>query len=240
MLNGIKEPILDLEKLQEVANKAAEEAAISEVKSFFTSYNSPFRKNIKEWLENNIPNTKFQLPNFIESVQKAIIGEVEKNINIICVKEAVSQIRNGITNLPIDKDGTIKLSNVFEEMSQEVDTEDGKYFEASVKNVKGIYGEWYEVEIKLHSNAKDIYRTFTLHENSFGEHTGTYSVISMPAEDDLHAKADIKTEDGSEIKFPVFTGLANDHILLTIAKLCMFRTPVIVDTKEFYKSNDDD
>lgn len=51
MLNGIKKPILDLENLQEVANKAAEEAAISEVKSFFTSYNSPFRKNIEKWLK---------------------------------------------------------------------------------------------------------------------------------------------------------------------------------------------
>lgn len=79
MLNGIKEPILDLEKLQEVANKAAEEAAISEVKGFFTSYNSPYRKNIEKWLKENVPNTNFQLPNFVETVQKSIINEVEKN-----------------------------------------------------------------------------------------------------------------------------------------------------------------
>ena len=241
MLNGIKEPILDLEKLQEVANKAAEEAAISEVKSFFTSHNSPYRNNIKKWLEENVPNTNFQLPNFVETVQKSIINEVEKTINIISIQECVKAIRNGITHLPLENDGTIKISNVFKEMARIVNVDDGEVFEASVKETSGYFGtDRLDVVIKIYGNDKDCQYSFTLHKGFCKEHENAVVVISMPGDNDHRSKAEVKTEDGLEISLPILQNMSNNVVLLTVAKLCMFRTPIIVDTKSFYKSNDED
>lgn len=235
MLNGIKEPVLDLEKLQEVANKAAEKAAIDEIESFFTRYNSPFRKKIEDWLKNNIPNEDFQIPNFIETVQKAIVSEVEKNINVISIREAVKSIRNGIMHLPLDNDGSIKLSKVFEEMSSIADTDNGEIFEASLKE-ESLYG-WINVDVNVRSENKDFNYSFTLHKIRDDE---KYTVIMMPSIGRHSRDAVVKTEDGLTIQLPVLQGLSNNPILLTVAKLCMFRTPVIVDTKSFYKSNDED
>ena len=244
MNNGIVTPVLDIAKLQEVANQAAMESAIKEIKDYYGGYCSPFRKQIQDYLKENVPSPKIEIPNIVEEVQNSIVGEVEKIAKELSIKNCISALRKGITHLPLENDGTIKLSSVFNEMAKNIDTENGEWFEARVKEDSFAFSRWLNVTLTIKKEDCDEKSLeFTLYDNDLDkEHPNTKKVLSMPYHSDKHENVKVKAKDseGLEIEIPMFHGLAKDPFLLTIAKLVMYRTPVVVDVKNYYSPINDD
>lgn len=242
MANEIVAPVLNIAELQEVANKAAMDAAKSAINSFYNGYNSPFKKAVEEYLENNVPSIHFELPNLMEEVQKALLGEIERFSNETNIKNCVAALRKGLTRLPLEEDGSIKLSSVFEEMEYEIDTENGDYIEAEVSEAEEPY-RWMDVNICIHKGDDEKNIQMTLHRNEKyidGEFvdSGTTVLLSMPYSryDSKTAKIKIKDHD-AEIEMPIFHGLADNYVLMTIAKLVMYKTPIVVDCKDYRTNN---
>lgn len=245
MNNGIVTPVLDIEKLQQVANEAAMHAAIKEIEDYYNGYNSPFRKQVQEYLKQNVPSPEIEIPNIVEEVQKSIVGEVEKIAKELSIKNCIQALRKGITHLPLEDDGSIKLSKVFNEMQKEIDPENGEWIEASVKEDGFCTSRWLDVILTIKKeNCDEKVLKFTLHEiyTGGGKSSGTMQVLSMPCHIERYENANIKlkTDEGFEIEMPIFHGLADDPILLTIAKLVMYRTPVVVDTRYYHSPTIDD
>lgn len=244
MNNGIVAPVLDIEKLQQVANEAAMHTAIKEIEDYYNGYNSPFRKQVQEYLKQNVPSPEIEIPNIVEEVQKSIVGEVEKIAKELSIKNCISTLRKGITHLPLEDDGSIKLSKVFDEMERDIDIENGEWIEADVKEDGFFTSKWLKVILTIKKeNCEEKILEFILHDNNNDDkHPNTKIVLSMPYHMNKweNAKIKIKDNEGLEIEMPMFHGLANDPVLLTIAKLVMYRTPVVVDTRYYHTSTIDD
>lgn len=243
MPNEITAPVLDMAELQECANQAAMKAARQEIDNFYNGYGSPFRKAVHEYLEKNTPSVNFDLPNLVEEIQKSLISEIEKFESTTAIKNCVAAIRKSITRLNLENDGTIKLSSVLEEMEREIDTKNGEYIEAEVGEPDPSYG-WRDLEITIHKEDEEKNFKVTLHNDNKYENgeiinTDRYIVLSMPYSRYNSEKARVKIHDTPdvEIELPIFHGLADNHVLMTIARLVMYKTPIIIDCED-YRTND--
>lgn len=243
MSNEITAPVLDIAALQECANEAAMKAARQEINDFYNGYNSPFRKAVHEYLEKNTPSVNFDLPNLVEEIQKSLISEIEKFESTTAIKNCVAAIRKSITKLNLENDGTIKLSSVLEEMEYEIDVKNGEYIEAEVSEPDPSYG-WRDLELTIHKEDEEKEFKVTLHEDNEYKngqliHTDRYILLGLPYSRYNSEKAKVKIHDTPdvEIELPIFHGLADNHVLMTIARLVMYRTPIIIDC-ESYRTDD--
>lgn len=243
MPNEITAPILDISALQECANESAMKAARQEINDFYNGFNSPFRKAVREYLEKNTPSISFDLPNLVEEIQKSLISEIENFENTTTIKKCCAEIRKRITRLNLEEDGTIKLSSVLKEMEHEIDTEYGEYIESEVSEPDPTYG-WRELELTIHKENEEKTFKVTLHNENTYENgkivlTDRYIALSLPYSRYDSEKAKVKINDGPEceIELPIFHGLASNHILMTIARLVMYKTPIIIDCEDYRTNN---
>lgn len=226
---------IDMERLYNIALDSAHKAAEKEIYEFYMSYGSPFRKMIKEALEKTIPNGNFEIPNLLEKTQDALVAEFEKNANKSIVECCANQLKECLTKLPVEQDGSIKLSKVFKIMSKDYEYNDDII---TMEAKKDCCYTWYDVTVKITSDGttKELYR-FTLHANDYSkEHQDKYVVLSIKNEESY---ADAKMEiDGLKVSVPVFKNLAHSSVMMTIAKLVMFKIPVEIDDTYFTNEGD--
>lgn len=228
---------IDMERLYNIALDSAHKAAEKEIYEFYMSYGSPFRKKIKEALEKTIPDGNFEIPNLLEKTQDALVAEFEKNANKSIVECCANQLKECLTKLPVEQDGSIKLSKVFKIMSKDSEYNDDIITMEAEKDCRYT---WYNVKVKITSDGttKESYR-FTLHANDYSkEHQDKYTVLSIRENDHY---SDAKMNIGElEVRMPVFRNLVNDHILMTIAKLVMFKIPVEIDDTYFTNEGEEE
>ena len=120
----ITAPVLDMNVIQKAAQDAAMKAALEEVKDYYLGYNSPYRKQLKEYMAKNAPSTRLELPEFSELLSKSLTAEIENFVNKKCVESFAQELRKGFTHLKEEGDGTILLTNLAKDMMQKVDLED--------------------------------------------------------------------------------------------------------------------
>lgn len=231
--NQINAPIIDMNAVQEAANKAATEAVMYEVKEYYSGYNSPFKKQIKQYLEKNAPvQSNFELPNFAELLQNRLATEIEKLVNTIAIEKNVQYFTELFEQQEINNEGTVNISFVFKEMCKEI--RDG-YLEASIHK-DDIYS-WYKAKVKYKKREEDdeLKFDFTIHNIN-----GRLCVLSMPYSDKSYNTIKVKTKDGNTIELNSFMQLREHPILIPIAKLIMFDTALKLDVMDFSKYSEDD
>jgi len=224
---------IDMERLYKVAVEAAHKAAEREIVDFYDGYGSPFRKKVKEALEKTIPDDNFDIPNLLEQTQNALVAEFEKNANKSIVECCANQLQKCLTKLPLEKDGSIKLSEVFDIMS--TDAEYGSTMKLEAE--KDLQYGWYKVTVTI-TNDEGRKRThkFTLHSNECREeHKDKYTILSL-RENDYYDDAKMKIGN-LDVRIPVFKNLAHSSVLMTIAKLVMYEIPIEID--DTYFTNED-
>lgn len=246
-LINFETPTIDMAKIQQAANDAASKAIIDEVTSYYTGYSSPFRKKIREYIENNAPSVNFQLPNFAEALENSVKKEIESIANAAGIRQTCKAIREGFVHLKHEDDGTVLLSTIFEEFAYYLDDNSGSQIDLTIREGNGYF-------------SNDKYGKLTVHNvNSIGDEKdfqfdiwfnkqddGLYKIISMPyaskEEDGVYrTKLKIKTKDGLTVEMPSYSGISDNHILLVIAKCIMFNIKIKIDKTYFehYVSEDD-
>lgn len=178
-----------------------------------------------------------EIPNLLEATQNALVAEFKKNANKSIVECCANQLQKCLTKLPLEKDGSIKLSKVFKIMSKDYEYNDDII---TMEAKKDWCNTWYNVTVKITSDGttKESYR-FTLHANDYSkEHQDKYVVLSIKDEESY---ADAKMEiDGLKVSIPVFKNLAHLSVMMTIVKLVMFEIPVEIDDTYFTNEGEED
>ena len=81
----VSEFIGSSEELKKDVVEAARAGIKKEITEYFTGYSSPFRKQVHEYLQKNIPMASFSLPSYAEIVNKEIIAEIDKMAAQTCI-----------------------------------------------------------------------------------------------------------------------------------------------------------
>lgn len=228
----ITAPVLDKSIIQKAAQEAATRAALREIEDYYCGFDSPYRKQLREYLEKNAPSTRLELPEFSELLSKSLSAEIENIVNKKCVESFAKEIRRAFSHLKEESDGTILLSTLAEDMMTYIDFDDPEYdnsFELEVRD--GSFNKLKDVYVTISEDDVKKKYQFTLMPNSSD---GTYRVLSMPYtsdDNDLYTankKITLKTEKCT-VSFPMFSGVSNDHTLLVLARCIMFDTHIRID-----------
>ena len=236
----ITAPVLDMNVIQKAAQDAAMKAALEEVKDYYLGYNSPYRKQLKEYMAKNAPSTRLELPEFSELLSKSLTAEIENIVNKKCVESIAQELRKGFTHLKEEGDGTILLTNLAEDMMYNVDLEDtdcNNSFELEVSDTD--FSGWKRVHISIWEDNVQTKYHFTLSQNGSD---GTYSILGMPTKDsdeEYHFDTiKVKNRKGT-MSFPMFSGVSNDHILLVFARCIMFDARIRIDINYIIKKSNE-
>lgn len=228
----ITAPVLDKNIIQKAAQEAATRAALREIEDYYCGFDSPYRKQLREYLEKNAPSTRLELPEFSELLSKSLSAEIENIVNKKCVESFAQEIRIAFSHLKEENDGTILLSTLAEDMMTYIDFDDPEYdnsFELEVRD--GSFNKLKDVYVTISEDDVEKKYKFTLMPNSSD---GTYRVLSMPYtsdDNDLYTankKITLKTEKCT-VSFPMFSGVSNDHTLLVLARCIMFDAQIRID-----------
>lgn len=228
----ITAPVLDKNIIQKAAQEAATKAALREIEDYYCGFDSPYRKQLREYLQKNAPSARLELPKFAELLSKSLSAEIENIVNKKCVENFAQEIRRAFSHMKEESDGTILLTTLAEDMMSYIDFEDSEYdnsFELEVRN--GSYSYLKDVYVTINEDDEEKKYKFTLMSNGSD---GTYSVLSMPYtsnDNDLYTankKITLKTEKCT-VSFPMFSGVSNDHTLLALARCIMFDAHIRID-----------
>lgn len=221
----ITAPVLDKDIIQKAAQEAATRAALREIEDYYCGFDSPYRKQLREYLHKNAPSTRLELPEFSELLSKSLSAEIENIVNKKCVESFAQEIRKAFSHLKEESDGTILLTTLAEDMMSHIDFADSLYnnsFELEVRDGSCSYLK--DVYVTINEDDEEKKYKFTLMSNGSD---GTYRILSMPYtsnDNDLYTankKITLKTEKCT-ISFPMFSGVSNDHTLLVLARCIMF------------------
>ena len=219
-------PVIDPEILQEKVNQAAMKGALSTIEDFYTSYNSPFKKAVREDLESKDIKPNFELPDIIATINDSLSGEIDKIANTAISKTFVPLVQRFLTRTEPE----INFSDILKEFIEAFPNSDRDYFEVSIKREEKY--SWLNVE--LFSENKSYMLTFHTDYKSEKEGKVKYILLSLPY-NDSHRNQTMKLSIGDSVtlELPFTKDIIKDDFISYIGRLVMSGSLINMDVKEF-------
>lgn len=232
-MDSLKLPELDLVVLEEKAKEAAMRGVIKEIEDYYTSYNSPFRKQIKEALEKKTASIHFELPDILALINQALTLEIDRIANNSIAETFIPLAINALTRI----NGDVKFSDILKEFIHccHSDFKDGYQPELSID--ESTHG-WLEVELTFtdYRGKENVYK-ITLHKarNEEGEGKGKYCVLSLPrSETPYNYTKTMKLSNGeSTLEMPFTRDSLKDEFTSYIARILISKCSIEMDCRDF-------
>lgn len=219
-------PVIDTELLQKKVNEAALKGALSTIEDFYTGYNSPYKKMIKEDLENKEIKHSFELPDIIATINDSLTSEIDRIANTAISKSFVPLVQRFLTRT----DDDVKFSDILREFIECSPESDRDYFEVNVKK----HEKYSWLDINLSSEDK-TYR-LTLHSDYKSEKEGIvkYILLSLPYTDNSRNQTmKLSVENGVTLELPFTRDILKDNFTSYLARLVMSGSLITMDVTDF-------
>lgn len=231
---------LDLKTLEETANKSAMQGAISVIESFYTDYNSPYKKAIRENLENKgVGGCKFDLPDVIAAINEQLMVEVDQIANTAIAKTFIPMVKEFLTRAKPE----ITLSELLQEFIEHTDFRYNAQY-------NDVHPDDYSMELTQRWPDSDCLKEHYLlsisdSKNSYKidlkkQEDGTYQIDGLPEnKNDVshnHSSSNKQMKisvDGVTLEMPFIKGILNDGFVKYGAQLLMAKTKITFDVNDF-------
>ena len=224
--NRIVEPMLDMEEIQKKANEYALKGAVECIKEYYTGYNSPFKKEIENRLNQMSPSFCFTMPEVMGVINESLSSQIDIIANEAIAKSYVPLVRKFLTR----GEEVIRVSDIVDKFKQQHEYDDEPIEVEISKNER--YG-WYDMKLECGDEKCRI----TLHEDSKNEQGQQfYSMLGLPYEHkrgsyDRNMK--ITLDEGTFMEIPFTCGILHNNFLTYVANLVMFKTKIVIDKTYF-------
>lgn len=232
-MSDIIAPVLNIEEINKTAQEAAEKAQREVIEKFYNGYDSPYKKKLKEHLENQKMDLFFKLPNVVTEINEALSSEIDAMVNKAIAHSYVPLISECFTNTVKE----MKFSEFLQNIVNAVDEYEANYDDFHVSVDKNSSHGWLDIEL---STPKNNY-SFTLHEKSYfnkdEKKDNTYQLFSLPNNGSSSAYPQkMKIEkDGVTIEMPFVRNILNDKVVALMANMIMADTVITMDTDYFHE-----
>jgi hypothetical protein len=225
-MEGITTPIVDLKELQQKANEAATKAALKEIDDFYNGYDSPYKKAIREYLNNKSVDMSFSVPDIIVAINEELTIEVDRIANTAIANTFLPLIKNILTRA----DAEVKFSKILEKYIEEFyDSDDHDPDDFSVEKTREersfstytISSPGKQYDINIYNKAEGVNEIYTLpwktgREGYNDKHTMKLSI------------------DGcATLEMPFTKNILHDPSLCYIATMVMANSNIVFDVKDF-------
>lgn len=224
--NKIVEPMLDMEEIQKKANEYALKGAVECIKEYYTGYNSPFKKEIENRLNQMSPSFCFTMPEVMGVINESLSSQIDIIANEAIAKSYVPLVRKFLTR----GEEVIRASDIVDKFKNQHEYDDEPI---EVEMSKDERYSWYNMKLECGDEKCSI----TLHEDSKNEQGQQfYSMLGLPYEHkrgsyDRNMK--ITLDEGASIEIPFTCGILHNNFLTYVANLAMFKTKIIIDKTYF-------
>lgn len=223
-------PVIDQEKLQEAANKAALEGAIREIKDFYENYNSPFRQQIKEQLGKG--DHTINLVKLVELVKGQLQSYFENHAQFTSatmVGEIVEKTLSRVIDCPKKQTFQEFLDVIKQQVKEGLSFDDVNSIDVDIRESQ--HG-WLNVTLGVGSMSYDI----TFHKNHVSSEEKkkpgfkeTYDIMSFPHSKNAKNTVTWSTREGTTVQIPINRTIGDDPVLLVIAGMVLTGTDVTFD-----------
>ena len=207
-MESLKQPKIDVEKIQEVANKAAEKAYLEEIEDYYTSYKSPYRKMIHAELEKQKFEWSMSLPDILEKINSSL----SKQIDIIANNAIASSYIPMVNDALIGMDKNITMEYFLRVIIGELEPEQDQYDDFHFNYHKDGGYDWLNCELSTPDNCYE----FTLHHKEGNK----YKLLSFPYNKYKTGYNSNMTiyKDDVKIEMPFTPGIIQDKVLKLFLK----------------------
>jgi len=227
MANEI-EAKLDLETLQQKANEYAMKGAIKEIEEFYTSYDSPFRKKIKEELESKAVSIHLKLPDIIGLINESLSAEIDRIANNCIAETFMPLATSALTRI----DKQIKFSSILEEFVKSCNSEFKDNYRPEITIDEDSKFGWLDIRISFTDYLeKTIEYRFTLHHHK----DKTYHLLGLPYTDrseNYNKKIKLANGEGT-IEMPFTRGSLKDQFTSYLARIVICKSIITMDCEDF-------
>lgn len=230
-------PELDLQVLQDEAQKAAMKGAIDAIKSHYTSYDSPFKKQVDEYLQSQRPGFSFEIPDFIAMLNTSLSKEMDALVNTAIAQTYVPLVREVLTRTEPEITFTNFLKEIFNHFHL-IESPDDCSLDMSWKDSMFNNGDdqgWYHIELGIRGASYQM----TLHsawnyKQKVKESDKRYQFLSLPSgfvPEKARDKIIVRIAEG-EVELPYTRDILVDPVMRSVSRLMLCETKIILDTTE--------
>lgn len=225
-------PNLDGALLKKKTDEAALKGALDCIESYYTGYNSPFKKAIEEELLKSKANYKFDLPDIIAVVNQSLSNEIDKIANTAIAKTFLPMVTRFLTREKKEVNFSEMLKMVIDEYHTDLDQDE---FSCNIET-NDKYG-WLDITVRAD---KRTYK-MTLHKKDKKAEEGKskYQLLSLPYKgvDDSDRYASKKTMkislDGVTLELPFTSDVLADEFVAYGARIMMADSEITMDCEDF-------
>lgn len=215
-------PQIDQEVIQELHNKYALKGIQKAIEEYYTSYKSPFKEAIKDYLNKNEIIVKFKIPDILSALNTKMINEIEQIANETMAMTLASEFKD-----LFNEHKELKFSEILKMYYKEYD---------EAPTVEWIKGERYIEKFKI----DDI----LFYYKSDDENN---QIIITAFYDDRREdnKKVIVKKEGITMVLPAFNNRFYDDFSKMVYNAILHKTPIELDVEEWeesmkYDEEDDD
>lgn len=222
-------PVLNMDLLQEKANEAAMKGALAAIEDYYTGYESPFKKAIRDQIiSKESGNLRIDLPDVVSLLNDALAKEMDIIANKAVSKTFVPLVSELISRTPKQ----IKFSEFLAEFGRVHQIEDIDSCSCYLKEDE--YHGWINLELSFEGERYCI----TLHKDwdSRNKTTPLRRILSMPHEYTMSQKMNVSLDGGATLELPMVKSVFEDRFLKYIANLILNDTLIEMDCDDFEES----
>lgn len=228
-MENLEQPKINVEDIQKRANEAAEKAYLQEIEKYYTDYDSPYKKLIRQQLNKQGFSYPLYMPEIMQVLNKAIIQETDKIANNAVAMTFLPMLTYAFTNM----EKSPKMSDILKEIIYEVDPDPDDYesFYFSYEKVERY--DWLKCELTTPNNHYE----FTLHlvSESKKDDKQRYHLLSFPYnkyKSGYNSNMKIRKDD-IEIEMPFTPDVLQDKVLTVFFKIMLSKCEITIDCTDF-------
>lgn len=222
-------PALDVKVLKEKANEFAMKGAIKTIEDYYTGYDSPFKKNIKEELEKQKIGFGMELPNIIALINDSLAKEIELIAHTAVAKSFVPMVQHFLTGAEKE----MKLSDILKEFIEKNygATYDKCSFEMEESSAGFVYitlsFEKTEYRIGLHEEGR--------YEKGKDENAvKKYTLMGLPYQPSSYDRhIEISMGENQTLKIPFSQQVLQDRFVAFLGTMVIANTSITIDCEGF-------
>lgn len=227
-MESLEQPVIDVKKIQEQANKAATDAYLKAVREYYTNYDSPYIKKIKEELGKQEFKWSLTLPDVMSKISESLSKEIDLIANNAIANSFIPLVSNSLTGL----EKNLKLSDILKKIIKDLepDRDEFDYFHFAMEEDEKF--KWLSCGLTTNEN----YYEFTLHAvGKEKDQPKTYQLLSFPSNKYKEGFKSNMTvfKDDLKIEMPFTPGVLEDKVLNIFFRMMISSSIITIDCDGF-------
>lgn len=225
---SLQNPKIDIKKIEEAANAAAEKAYLKEIEDYYTGYGSPYREMIQEGLKTQKFKYPLELPNILEKINSSLSAEVDKIANTAIANSYIPMVSDALVGMKKN----LKLSELLKKVIEEIEPDEEETDDFSFSYTKDKNHGWLNCSLVVPNN----FYEFTLHTVYEKGNEHKYQALGFPHNKSKsgYGNNTMKVyKDDIKIEMPFTPNILEDKVLRIFFKMMITNTFIELDVDDF-------